>query len=104
MPENNFVPTSDFPASYRDLSFSLSDISNIKDILNIVNKAENDKLLVESFIFDFFQNKKLNLLKVGFRFKFQASERSMTDEEIDISMDKIIKHSLDINGVTIEGL
>ena len=104
VPDNNFVPTSDFPASYRDLSFSLSDISKIQDISEIVNKATNDELLKESFIFDYFQNKKLNLLKVGFRFKFQASDRSITDEEIDITMDKIIKYSLDINGVTIEGL
>ena len=44
------------------------------------------------------------MLKVGFRFKFQASDRNMTDEEIDNSMDKIIKYALDINGVTIEGL
>ena len=104
VPENHFVPTSDFPASYRDLSFSLNDISNIDDISEIIKKAKNDELLKETFIFDFFQNKKLNLLKVGFRFKFQASDRSMTDEEIDNSMDKIIKDSLDINGVTIEGL
>ena len=98
------MPTSDFPASYRDLSFSLSDISKIQDISEIVNKVKDDELLKESFIFDYFQNKKLNMLKVGFRFKFQASDRSTTDEEIDITMDKIIKYSLDINGVTIEGL
>ena len=104
VPENHFVPTSDFPASYRDLSFSLTNISKIDDISKIIKKAKNDELLKETFIFDFFQNKKLNLLKVGFRFKFQASDRSMTDEEIDNSMDKIIKDSLDINGVTIEGL
>ena len=104
VPDNIFVPISDFPASYRDLSFSLSDTSKIVDILKIVNVGKDDELFKESFIFDFFQNKKLNLLKVGFRFKFQASNRNMTDEEIDNSMDKIIKLSLDINGVTIEGL
>ena len=103
-PENQFVPTSDFPASYRDLSFSLSDISKIKDITGVVNKVKNDELLKESFIFDFFQNKKLNILKVGFRFMFQASNRSITDDEIDNSMDKIIKLALDTNGITIEGI
>ena len=51
VPDNNFVPTSDFPASYRDLSFSLSDISKIQDISEIVNKVKDDELLKESFIF-----------------------------------------------------
>ena len=104
LPAKLLANVSDFPASYRDLSFSLSDISNINDISEIVNEVKNDELLKETFIFDFFQNKKLNLLKVGFRFKFQASDRSLTDKEIDNLMNEIIKRSTSLGGINIEGI
>ena len=37
VPDNNFVPTSDFPASYRDLSFSLSDLEKVGTLTELVN-------------------------------------------------------------------
>ena len=105
MPENNFIPTSGFPASYRDLSFSLSDLEKVGILTELVNTTtENHDLLTESFIFDFFQNKKLNLLKLGFRFKFQAPDKSLTDEEIDHIMSKLISDSVALDGISIEGL
>ena len=105
VPDHNFVPTSDFPASYRDLSFSLSDLEKVGTLTELVNNTTtNHDLLRESFIFDFFQNKKLNLLKLGFRFKFQAADRSLTDEEIDEIMDKLISNSMALDGISIEGL
>ena len=105
VPDHNFVPTSDFPASYRDLSFSLSDLEKVGTLTELVNNTTtNHGLLRESFIFDFFQNKKLNLLKLGFRFKFQAADRSLTDEEIDEIMDKLISNSMALDGISIEGL
>ena len=105
VPNNQFTPTSDFPASYRDLSFSLSDLDEVGTLTKLVDDASNDNdLITESFIFDFFQNKKLNLLKLGFRFKFQAKNKSLTDEEIDQIMDKLISDSLALDGISIEGL
>jgi phenylalanyl-tRNA synthetase beta subunit len=99
------VPTSDFPASYRDLSFSLSDLEKVGTLTELVNTTtKNNDLLTESFIFDFFQNKKLNLLKLGFRFKFQAADKNLTDEEIDQIMGKLISDSLALDGISIEGL
>tara|TARA_A200000113_G_scaffold115096_1_gene103362 strand:+ start:32675 stop:34609 length:1935 start_codon:yes stop_codon:yes gene_type:complete len=105
VPDNNFMPTSDFPASYRDLSFNLSDLEKVGTLTELVNNTTaNHDLLTESFIFDFFQNKKLNLLKLGFRFKFQAADKSLTDEEIDQIMDKLISDSMALDGISIEGL
>ena len=105
IPDNQFALTSDFPASYRDLSYSLSDLEKVGTLTEIVNAAtENYDLLTESFIFDFFQNKKLDLLKLGFRFKFQAADKSLTDEEIDQIMDKLISDSMALDGISIEGL
>ena len=47
---------------------------------------------------------RLNILKVGYRFKFQSIEKSLTDEEIDKVMDSLIKDTLSVNGINIEGL
>jgi phenylalanyl-tRNA synthetase beta subunit len=105
VPDNQLMPISDFPASYRDLSFSLSDLDKVGTLTKLINDATNgNELLTESFIFDFFQNKKLNILKLGFRFKFQAEDKSLTDEEIDQIMDKLISDSLALDGIFIEGL
>ena len=105
VPDNKFTPTSDFPASYRDLSFSLSDLDKVRTLTKLIDDTTNNNdLITESFIFDFFQNKKINLLKLGFRFKFQAKDTSLTDEEIDGIMDKLISDSLALDGISIEGL
>ena len=61
-------------------------------------------MLSDTFIFDLFENKKLNVLKVGYRFKFQSIEKSLTDKEIDKVMDSLMKDALLIDGVNIEGL
>ena len=50
------------------------------------------------------ENKKLHILKVGYRFKFQSIERSLTDQEIDKVMNSLIEDALLINGINIEGL
>ena len=105
VPDNQFTPISDFPASYRDLSFSLSDLDKVGILTKLVDDATNaNDLITESFIFDFFQNKKINTLKLGFRFKFQAKDKSLTDEEISEIMDKLISDSLALDGASIEGL
>ena len=103
--EKKYHKTSDFPASYRDLSFSLDSHDSLSDLSNVITKiiGKND-LLTDTFIFDLFENKKLNILKVGYRFKFQSIEKSLTDEEIDKVMDSLIKDALSVNGINIEGL
>ena len=105
VPDNQFTSISDFPASYRDLSFTLTDLDKVGTLTKLVDDITNgNDLLTESFVFDFFQNKKLNLLKLGFRFKFQAEEKSLTDEQIDQIMGKLISDSLALDGISIEGL
>ncbi len=96
---------SDFPSSYRDLSFSLDNHDNLGELSALIKKhKESSKLMTDYFIFDLFENKKQNLLKVGYRFKFQSIENNITDEDTEAIMKPLIKESLQINGVNIEGL
>ena len=96
---------SDFPASYRDLSFSLDHHENLGELARLIKKyKESSELMVDCFVFDLFENKKQNILKVGYRFKFQALENNITDEETEAVMNPLIKESLQIDGINIEGL
>ena len=96
---------SDYPASYRDLSFSLDNYENLEQLATLIKKyKESSELMVDCFVFDLFENKKQNLLKVGYRFKFQALENNITDEETEAVMNPLIKESLQIDGINIEGL
>ena len=105
LPAKRQSKISDFPASYRDLSFSLDSHENLEELSAMIKKhKESSKLMTDCFVFDLFENKKQNILKVGYRFKFQAIENNITDEEIEAVMKPLIKESLQIDGVNIEGL
>ncbi|MFL2691182.1 MAG: phenylalanine--tRNA ligase subunit beta [Gammaproteobacteria bacterium] len=98
-------PVSEYPAVYRDLSFSIDTLELIDDLNKKIEKVCSEfSILNELFVFDFFENKKMNILKVGYRFKFQSDKKSLTDTEVDKVMDKIIKISMSIDGIKIEGL
>ena len=105
LPPKKQSKISDFPASYRDLSFSLGNHENLGELSAMIKKhKESSKLMADCFIFDLFENKKQNILKVGYRFKFQSIENNITDEETEAIIKPLIKESLQINGVNIEGL
>ena len=105
LPSKKQSRISDYPASYRDLSFSLDNYENLEQLATLIKKyKESSELMVDCFIFDLFENKKQNLLKVGYRFKFQALENNITDEETEAVMNPLIKESLQIDGINIEGL
>lgn len=98
-----YIPVSEYPSSTRDLSFLISDFS----MLNLLQeKLLNTKthLLKEVFIFDYFINEDKKEIKIGFRFVFQSSKATITDEEVNSIMSKIIKETRLINGVTIPGV
>lgn len=98
-----YCPISDYPSSSRDLSFSIEDITKIDELMNLV-LTSNNSILKDVFVFDYYIDKKNNLVKIGFRFTFQSHIKTITDEEVDIGMTSIITSALSINGVTIPGL
>ena len=105
LPAKKQSKISDFPASYRDLSFSLDSHENLGELSALIKRhKELSELMTDCFVFDLFENKKQNILKIGYRFKFQSIENSITNEETEAVMKPLIKESLQIDGVNIEGL
>lgn len=105
-PLNNYVkyePISEFPSSYRDLSFSISNFSKLKELERFILNVTNE-ILVDVFVFDYFHNKNKNEIKLGVRFIFQSKNESLTDDKVDDVLDDIISESLRIESVKIPGL
>jgi hypothetical protein len=48
--------------------------------------------------------KKLSIIKIGFRFIFQANDKTLTDVEVDAIIKNITEYSSKIKGVEIPGL
>ncbi len=102
----NFIKyqsVSEFPSSTRDFSFSISDIKKYDAVIDHLSDL-NDKNLKDAFIFDFYENKKLNEIKVGIRFIFQSTLNTLSEEEIQQSVNKLLKPIVDLEGVSIPGL
>ena len=77
----------------------------MEELNAIVKKSLNsNEIMTEAFVFDYFENKKMGLLKIGYRFKFQALQKSLTDDEVDSVMNNLIKTSMSLSGIKIEGL
>ena len=100
---NKFEAISELPSSIRDISVSFSNKDNVKFAIESVFNVEleNNKDL---FIFDFYNNKDKNILKIGFRFIFQSKNRTLKENDIDKEMKKVFAMLLKIDGVEIPGL
>ena len=98
-----YSPISDFPSSSRDLSFSIEDNSKIGEVIKNLDDVSLPNLK-ESFMFDFFENSKTNITKVGYRFTFQSFNKTLTDQEIDNDIKGIIDSVLLIESVSLPGI
>jgi len=102
----NFIQyqsVSEFPSSSRDFSFSITDLKKYKTVINYLSNL-NDKNLKDAFIFDFYENKKLKEIKVGIRLIFQSNLYTLSEEEIQNSVNKLIKPIINLEGVSIPGI
>ena len=70
------------------------------------NEYFNSKLenLKDIFVFDYYENEKINKIKIGFRFIFQSNKSTLTVEEVDLEMQEIISLTEKFSGVEIPGL
>ena len=100
---NQYVPISDYPSSNRDYSFLISDYSKYKDFIEAIDNLAHENLK-ESFIFDFYKNENNNQIKVGVRLIFQSASHTLSEYEINESVDKILDPILSLGGVSIPGM
>tara|TARA_B100001057_G_scaffold126366_1_gene125155 strand:- start:26404 stop:28308 length:1905 start_codon:yes stop_codon:yes gene_type:complete len=98
-----YIPVSEFPSSYRDLSFSIKDFAKCRILEEFILNFKNN-LLKEVFVFDYFKNEKMREIKIGFRFIFQSKSSTITDKEVDEVMNLIIKDALKLESISIPGL
>jgi len=98
-----YIPVSEFPSSYRDLSFSIKDFAKCRILEEFILNFKNN-LLKEVFVFDYFKNEKMREIKIGFRFIFQSKSSTITDKEVDEVMNIIIKDALKLESISIPGL
>lgn len=94
---------SDFPVSTRDVSFSITNYDGLKKLEDDMLSYKN-KILKESFIFDYYENIKIPEIKLGFRFVFQAGNRTITDHEVDQIINDIIDIAYKIDTVKVPGM
>jgi len=102
----NFIKyqsVSEFPSSTRDFSFSIKDFSKYDEVIHHL-KNLNDINLKDSFIFDIYKNKNLNEIKVGVRLIFQSNTNTLFDDEIQDSINKLLKPIVDLEGISVPGL
>ena len=105
-PSKSFVqykPISEFPCSVRDLSFSIKNYLMFEELQKIIFSVKSN-LIKEIVLFDFYNDIKNDIVKIGFRFIFQSSNTTITDKEVDSVMNDLIKASLLIDGVEIPGI
>ena len=100
---NKYIKISEYPSSIRDFSFSIKDISKYHEVMGHLENLK-DNNLKESFIFDFYKNHKKNEIKLGVRMVFQSKEKTLSEKEIQSSVDNILDPILALNGVSIPGL
>jgi phenylalanyl-tRNA synthetase beta chain len=102
----NFVaykPVSEYPASTRDFSFSIDDLSKVNVVIAMLDEV-SDELIKDSFIFDFYKNDKTKIVKLGFRCIFQSNLNTLSDIEVNGKVQEILDPILKIEGVSIPGM
>ena len=105
-PPKNYIKyknISEYPSSIRDLSFLVTSNESLHRLENLMLNLSNS-LIKEIFIFDFYQNKETNHLKIGFRIVFQSFDRTIQDLDVQNILNDIIDKSLSIKNVEIPGL
>ena len=102
-PDYYYEPISEFPSSFRDLSFSVKDPSSFIKLQEYILNYEDD-LLKDVYVFDYFLNEKNEEIKIGFRFTFQCNKSTITENQVNNVMDAIINRTLKFKDVTIPGM
>jgi phenylalanyl-tRNA synthetase beta chain len=90
--EISFEPVSKYPEVRRDLSLVIDKSVTFNDILNVVKKNEN-KLVRNINVFDFYEGEKINKTKKAYALSFilQDKSKTLSEKVIDRTMNNLIK-------------
>lgn len=88
----SFEPISKFPPVERDLAIVVEESVSAAEIIEVVEKA-GGKTLKEVEIFDIYRSSAIgeNMKSVALKIVFRLNDRTLTDEEIQSKMDKILR-------------
>lgn len=86
-----YMPPPRFPASTRDLSFIADDTAQAPEMAGVMSRA-GGPVLERVVLFDHYKGKNLPPAKksLGFRLYFRAPDRTLTDGEVDVLIDRIV--------------
>lgn len=104
--EINFIKykkVSDFPASMRDFSFSITNTKEYTALIDYISNLTHENLK-ESYIFDFYKNERDGEIKVGLRLVFQSTSKTLSEEEIQNSIKILLDPIINKKGISIPGL
>ena len=99
---SSFKKVSEFPSTYRDLSVTFKNLDDLEAMTKEILEFK-DSILVESFVFDYYPNIEKEIVKIGFRFIFQHSSRTLTENDVGKALSEIIKLIYDFDGTEIQG-
>ena len=91
------------PTEFRFIGGEPFMYKRIDEVIRYFDEVSND-IIKDSFIFDFYNNKKDNTVKLGYRIVLQSKTKTLSDEEITSIVQKIIEPILEMDGVTIPGM
>ncbi len=102
--ERTYKALPKYPAMTRDIALLVKDDVIVKDIEDII-KAKGGKLLESIQLFDVFKGKQIQegYKSIAYKISFRASDRTLTDDEVNSPMKKILKELEDKLGAVLRG-
>jgi len=90
--DRTYKPLPKFPDSQRDISMLVKDDITVKDIEKII-KEKGGKFLEKIQLFDVYKGKQIKdgFKSVAYNITFRANDKTLTDDEVNTTMKKILK-------------
>lgn len=87
-----YTEVAKFPAVERDIAMVVSEETEVGDIERAIQK-KGKKILEEIKLFDVYRDEKIgeNKKSIAYSLKFRSKDKTLTDEEINSTMDEILK-------------
>jgi phenylalanyl-tRNA synthetase beta chain len=99
-----YEPTPAFPGVDRDLALLLPKGLPARQVEEVIREAAGS-LLVDLQVFDLFEGEGIpeGLRSVAFRLRFQSGERTLTDQDVELSVARVTDRLREELGVETRG-